>query len=121
MYKLDLEKAEEPEIKLPTSAGSQKKQGNSRKDIYFCFIDYGKAFDCVYDNKPWKILRDGNTRPPYLPPEKPVIQVKKKQLALDMEQRIGSKLGKEYLDPVYLTYMQSTSYKMPGWLNHKLN
>ena len=39
-----------------------------QKNIYFCFIDYGKAFDCVYDNKPWKILRDGNTRPPYLPP-----------------------------------------------------
>ena len=39
---------------------------------YFCFIDYTKAFDCVDHNKPWKILRDGNTRPPYLPPEKPV-------------------------------------------------
>ena len=44
MYKLDLEKAEEPEIKLPTSAGSQKKQGNPRKNIYFCFIDCAKAF-----------------------------------------------------------------------------
>ena len=46
MYKLDLEKAEEPEIKLPTSVGSQKKQRNSRKNIYF-FTDYTKAFDCV--------------------------------------------------------------------------
>ena len=43
MFKLDLEKAEEPEIKLPTSAGSLKKQESSRKDIYFCFIDYAKA------------------------------------------------------------------------------
>ena len=46
MFKLDLEKAEEPEIKLPTSIGSWKKQGSSKKKIYFCFIDYAKAFDC---------------------------------------------------------------------------
>ena len=53
-----LEKAEEPEIKLPTSAGSWKKQESSRKNIYFCFIDYAKVFDCVYHNKLWKILKD---------------------------------------------------------------
>ena len=48
MLKLDLEKVEEPEIKLPISIGSSKKQESSRKkDIYFCFIDYAKAFDCV--------------------------------------------------------------------------
>ena len=58
MFKLDLEKAEEPEIKLPTSAGSWKKQGSSRKYIYFCFIDYSKAFDCVDHNKLCKILQD---------------------------------------------------------------
>ena len=58
MYKLDLEKAEEPEIKLPTSVGSQKKQENSRKNIYFCFIDYAKALDCVDHNKLWKILKE---------------------------------------------------------------
>ena len=46
MFKLDLEKAEKPEIKLPTSAGSQKKQESSRKNIYFCIISYAKAFDC---------------------------------------------------------------------------
>ena len=56
--KLDLEKAEEPEIKLPTSTGSQKKQESSRKNIYFCFIDYAKAFDCVDHNKLWKILKE---------------------------------------------------------------
>ena len=44
------------------------------KNIYFCFIDYANAFDCVAHNKLWKILRDGNTRPPYLPPEKPVYR-----------------------------------------------
>ena len=58
MFKLVLEKAEEPEIKLPTSAGSSKKQESSRKNIDFCFIDYAKASDCVDHNKLWKILRE---------------------------------------------------------------
>ena len=57
MFKLVLEKAEEQEIQSPTSAGSWKKQENSRKNIYFCFIDYAKAFDCVDHNKLWKILK----------------------------------------------------------------
>ena len=51
MYKIDLEKAEEPEIKLSITAGSQKKQENLKKHIYFCFIDYAKAFDCVDHKK----------------------------------------------------------------------
>ena len=58
MFKLVLEKAEEPEIKLPTSAGSTIKQDSSRKNIYFCFIDYAKAFDSVGHNKLWKILKE---------------------------------------------------------------
>ena len=58
MHKLDLEKAEQPEIKLPTSVGSSKKQVSSRKNIYFCFIEYAKAFDCVDHNKLWKILKE---------------------------------------------------------------
>ena len=58
MFKLVLEKAEEPEIKLPTSAGSWKKEESSRKNIYFCFIDHAKAFDCVDHNKLWKILKE---------------------------------------------------------------
>ena len=57
MFKLILEKAEEPEIKLPTSAGSSTKQESSRKYIYFYFIDYAKAFDCVDHNKLWEILK----------------------------------------------------------------
>ena len=56
MYKLDLEKAEEPEIKLPTYIESQKKTREFQKNIYFCFIDYTKALDCVAHNKLWKIL-----------------------------------------------------------------
>ena len=56
-FKLVLEKADEPEIKLPTSAGLSKKQ-EFQKNIYFCFIDYAKAFDCVDDDKLWKILKE---------------------------------------------------------------
>ena len=54
MFKLDLEKAEEPEIKLLTSVGSWRKQESS---TYLCFIDYAKAFDCVDKNKVWKIVK----------------------------------------------------------------
>ena len=59
ILKLDLEKAGEPKIKLPTSAGSSKKQESSRKNIYICFIDYAKSFDCMDHNKLWKILETG--------------------------------------------------------------
>ena len=79
-YKMDLEKAEEPEIKLPAFVGSYRKQGNSEKHL-LCFIDFIKAFDCVDHNSLWlcgsqqtaeNSERDENTRPPYLPPEKSV-------------------------------------------------
>ena len=58
MFTLVLEKAEEPEIKLPTSAGSWKKQESSWKNIYFCFIDYAKIFKCVGHSELWKILKE---------------------------------------------------------------
>ena len=58
MFRLDLEKAEEPDIKLLTSAGSSKKQESSRKNVYFCLTDYAKAFDCVDHNKLWEIFQD---------------------------------------------------------------
>ena len=63
-FKLVFEKVEEPEIILPTSVGSLKRQESSRKSIYFCFIDYAKAFDCVNQqqtqihNKQWKFLKE---------------------------------------------------------------
>ena len=60
MFKVVLEKAEEPEIRLPTSAGSSKKQ-EFQKNIYFCFIDYAKAFDCADHNKLRKILKEMGT------------------------------------------------------------
>ena len=69
MYKLDLEKAEGPEIKLPPS--------ELQKKTYFCFIDYTKAFDCMDHNKLWKNLKEmGLPKPPYLLPEKPVCRSK---------------------------------------------
>ena len=58
IFKLDLEKVEEPEIKFPTSAGSLKKTREFQKNIHFCFIDYAKAFDYVDHNQLWKILKE---------------------------------------------------------------
>ena len=68
---LDLEKAEEPEIKLPTSVGSSKKAREFQKNIYFCFIDYAKVFDCVDHNKLWKTLKEMGVD---LPPEESVCR-----------------------------------------------
>ena len=73
MFMLVLEKEEEPEIKLPTSAGSSKKT-EFQKNIYFGFIDYAKAFYCVDHNKLENSEGDGNTRPPDLPLEKSVCR-----------------------------------------------
>ena len=99
MFKLDLEKAEEPEIKLPTSTESQKKQREFQKNIYFCFTDYAKAFDCVNHNKLWKILKEMGISD-HLTWES-CMQVKKQQLELNMEQQTGSELRKEYVKAVY--------------------
>ena len=90
MFKLVLEKAEEPEIKLPTSTGSSKKQESSRK-ISFCFIDYAKAFDCVDHNKLWKILKEMGIPDTWPVSWETYMQVRKQQLELDMEQQTGSK------------------------------
>ena len=87
MFKLDLERAEKPEIKSATSVGSLKKQ-EFQKNIYFCFIDYAKAFDCVDHNKLWKILKDMGI-PDHLTCL--CMQVKKQQLELNMKQQTGSK------------------------------
>ena len=124
MYKLDLEKAEEPEIKLPISIGSSKKQ-EFQKNIYFCFIDYAKAFDCGDHNKLWKFLKRWEYQTTLSASWEICIQVKKQQLEPDMEQQTGSKLGKEYVKavychPAYLTSMQSTSWETLGWVKHKL-
>ena len=88
-------------------------------------MDYAKAFDCMDHKKQWKILKEMRISD-HLPASwEAYMQDKKQQLELDMEQRIGSKLGKEYVKavyyhPDYLIYMQSTSWEMPGWMKHKL-
>ena len=83
-FKLNLEKAGEPDIKLPISVGSLKKQESSRKTSTYC----------VDDNKLENSSRGGNTRPPHLPPEKTCMQVKKQQLELDMENRLVPNQGR---------------------------
>ena len=96
-----------------------------QKNMYLCFIDHAKVFDCMdYTScgKLWKRLEYQTTWPASW---ETCMQVKKQQLELDMEQWTGSKPGKEYGKTVYchfayLTYMQSTSWEMLGWMKHKL-
>ena len=90
MFKLVLEKAEEPKIKLPTSAGSSKKQ-EFQKSMYFCFIDYAKVFAYVDHNKLWKILKEMEYQITWPASWEICMQVRNKQLELDMEQQTGSK------------------------------
>ena len=91
MFKLVLEKAEEPEIKLPTSTGSSKKAREFQKNIYFCFIDYAKAFDCVDHNKLWKILKEREYQTTWPAFWDICMQVRKQELELDMKKQTGSK------------------------------
>ena len=96
-----------------------------QKNIYFCFIDYSKAFDCVDYNKLWKILKRWEYQTTWPASWEICMQVRKQQLELDMEQQTGSKSGKEYIKAeychsAYLTYMQSTSWEMPSLMKHKL-
>ena len=122
MFKLDLEKAEEPEIKLPTPAGSSKKQESSRKTSTFFKIDYAKAFDCVDHNKLWKVLQEVGI-PDHLTCLLRNLHAGQEATVrtgtFPIEQQTSSKLGKEYVKtvhyhPAYLTYMQSTSCEMWG-------
>ena len=82
-------KAEEPKIKLPTSAGSPKKQESSRKSI--CFIDYAKEFDCVDHNKLWKILQETGISEHMTCLLRNVYAGQEVTVRLDMEQQTGSK------------------------------
>ena len=91
MFKLDLEKAEEPEIKLPTSIGSIEKAREFQKNIYFCFIDYAKAltlWTTTNCGKFWKTWEYQTTWPAS---SETYMQVKKQQLELDTEQQTSSK------------------------------
>ena len=102
MFKLVLEKAEEPEIKLPTSTGSMKKQESSREtSTSALLVTYSKAFDCVDHNKlgkSWKRWAYQTTLPASW---EICMQVKKQELELEMEQQTGSRSGKEYVKAVF--------------------
>ena len=114
MFKLDLEKAEEPEINCQHPLDHRKSKRISEKKIYFCFIDYAKAFDCVDHSKLWKILKEMRI-PDYLTCllrnlyASQEAAVRTRHGTLDWFQ-----IGKEYVKAVYchlayLTYMQNTS------------
>ena len=120
MFKLDSEKAEKPEIKLPTSVGSSKKQESSRKTSTSALLTMPNTLT-VWITKLLKSWEYQTT----LPASWESVQVKKQQLVTAMEQQTGSKLGKEYIKvvychPTYLTYMQSISWETLGWMKHKL-
>ena len=101
-----------------------KKAREFHKNIYFCFIDYGKAFDCADHNKLWKILKETGIQ------DHPTCLLRnlyagQEATVPDMEQRTGSKVRREYVKavycrPPYLTSMQSTSCEMQGSMKHKL-
>ena len=112
-------------VKIANICWIIEKARELQKNIVFHFIDYAKAFDCVDHNNLWKTLKEMGYQTTLPASWKILMQVKKQQLELDMEQWSGSKLVKEYVktvncDRAYLTYLQSTSCKMPGWMKHIL-
>ena len=124
MFNLDLEKAEEPEIKFPTSTGSSKKQESSRKTLFLlCWLCKAlTVWITINCGKFWKRWEFQTTWPASW---ETCMQVRKQQLELDMEQQTGSRSGKEYIKavychPAYLTSMQSTSWETLDLMKHKL-
>ena len=111
MYKLDLEKAEEPEIKLPTFVGSLKKQESSRKTSTFALLTTPKPLAVWITTNYGKLFKRWEYQTTLPASWEICMQVRKQQLELDIEQQTGSKLGKEYVKAIYchpahLTYMQ---------------
>ena len=101
MFKLDLEKAEEPEIKLPTSVGSSKKQESSRKKSTSALLTMLNALTVWITANCGKFLKRWEYQTTLSASWEICMQVKKQQLETDMEQWTGSKLGKEYLKLIY--------------------
>ena len=125
MFKLDLEKAKEREIKLPTSTGSSKKQESSRKTSTSTSLTMQKPLTVWITTNCGKFFRRWEYQTTLPASWEICMQVRKQQSEPDMEQQTGSKLGKVYVTaiychPGYLTYMQSTSCEMLGWMKHKL-
>ena len=125
MFKLNLEKSEEQEIKLQTSVGSLKKQESSRKTSIYALLTMPKPSTLWITTNCGKFWKRWEYQTTWPASWEICMQVKKQQLELDMEQQTSYKLGKEYIKavychPAYLTYMQSTSCDMLGWMKHKL-
>ena len=119
MFKLVLEKAEEPEIKLPKSIGSFKKQESSRKTSISALLTQSKPLIVWITTNCGKFLKRCEYQTTFPASWDVCAKVKKQKLELDMEQQTDSKLGKEYIKavychPDYLNSMQSTSCKMLG-------
>ena len=96
-----------------------------QKNIYFCLLDYAKAFDYADHNKLWKILKEMGIPDHLTCLLRNLYAGQEATLELDMEQQTGSKSGKDYIKtvychPAYLTYMQSTSWETLGWKKHRL-
>ena len=125
MFKLDLEKAEKPEIGLPASIGSSKNQECSRKTSISALLTMPKPLTVWIARNSGKFFKRWEYQTNWPASSEICMQVKKQQWGLDVEQQTGSKSGKEYVKavychPAYLTYMQSTSWEMLGWRKHKL-
>ena len=125
MFKLDLEKTEEPAIKLPTSIESLKKQDNSRKTYISALLTMPKPLAVWITMNCGKLFERWEYQTTLSASWEICMQVKERQLELDMKRQTGSKLGKEYVKavychPAYLTYMQRTSWETLGWMKHKL-
>ena len=125
MFKLDLEKAEEPEIKLPTTTGSLKKQESSRKTSTSALLTMPKPLTMWITTNCGKFFKKWEYHTTLPASWEICMQVKKQQLELDMGQQTGSKFGKEYVKvvychPAFLTSMQSISCKIQGWMKYKL-
>ena len=125
MFKLDLEKAEEPEqiVNIHWIIGKARE---CQINIYFCFIDYAKSLWLSGSKQTGKFFKRWEYQTTWPASWEICMQVRKQQLELDMEQQTGSKSGKEYIKavychPAYLTYVQSTSWKMLGWMKHSWN
>ena len=125
MFMLDLEKAEEPEFKLPTSLRSSKKKTEYRKTCDSVYWLMPKILTVWITTNCGKLFKRWEYQTTWPASWEICMQVKKWQLELDVEQQTGSKLGKEYVKavcchPAYLTYMQGTSWEMLDWRKHKL-
>ena len=124
MFKLHLEKAEKPEIKLSTSVGLLNKQESSRKTTTSALLTMPKPLTMWITTNCGKFFKRWEYQTTWPASWEICIQVRKQQLELDIEQQMGSRLGKEYIKavycyPAYLTYMQCTSCETLGWKKHK--